>query len=94
MTSSHAHSAAFLERVSAAREKIKETTIDVVAKEVLDKLAEFELYYAVSQNSLDLPKLPFHLVDVREDNEFAAGYILGAIHISKVWNGIFIYWNS
>ncbi len=81
-----AHSTAFLERVAVAREKVKETTIDVVAKEVLGKFTEFELYCSldgVGQNCRELPNLPFKLVDVREDNEFAAGYILGAMHIGK-----------
>jgi rhodanese-related sulfurtransferase len=28
-------------------------------------------------------KEPFHLVDVREDNEYEAGHIQGAIHVGK-----------
>lgn len=79
MTSHHPpHSPAFLERVAAAKTRIRETNIDFVEKEVLPKIPELQ-----NQSISSRPEIPFVLVDVREDNEFAAGFIPGAIHIGK-----------
>ncbi len=79
----HAHSQAFLDRVSRAKSGIKETSIDEVSRAVVEKLPEFKAYS--SRESDAVPSLPFRLVDVREDSEFnsTSGYILGAVHISK-----------
>lgn len=58
------HSPGFLAIVNKAKERIRETTVPVVAERM--KRGE-----------------KFHLVDVREDDEWRAGRAQGAIHIGK-----------
>lgn len=58
------HSPGFLAIVNKAKERIRETTVPVVAERM--KRGE-----------------KFHLVDVREDDEWRAGRAQGALHIGK-----------
>lgn len=58
------HSPRFLKLCEEARSRVKEVSIDDVAK----RLERGE---------------KFHLVDVREESEFAAGRIKGALHMGR-----------
>lgn len=64
---SHSHAPQFLALVESVRPHVKECNIA-------------QLKTKLEQSAKDPT---FHLVDVREDNEFAAGHIPGAIHIGK-----------
>lgn len=58
------HNERFLGVVHAAKEKVRETTVDAV-------------------RALRREGESFHLVDVREDNEWNDGILPGAIHLGK-----------
>ena len=58
------HAPGFLKIVEDAKQKIRETTVPVVA----ERLQRGDT---------------FHLVDVREDDEWRAGHARGAIHLGK-----------
>jgi rhodanese-related sulfurtransferase len=60
----HQHPPRFLKIVDDAKQRVRETTVDVV-KERLDRGEKFVL------------------VDVREDREFNADHLPGAIHLGK-----------
>jgi rhodanese-related sulfurtransferase len=64
----HNHPPRFLAIVNDARSRIRETNVDEV-KQRLDRRAE--------------GKDKFVLVDVREDREFDADHIPGAVHLGK-----------
>jgi len=68
----HNHPPRFLKIVDDARSRIRETTVDEVKKR-LDRRAEGK----------DGGKDKFVLVDVREDREFDADHIVGAVHLGK-----------
>lgn len=60
----HQHPPRFLKIVDDAKQRVRETTVDVVKKR-LDRGEKFVL------------------VDVREDREFAADHLPGAVHLGK-----------
>ncbi|MGO9862596.1 MAG: rhodanese-like domain-containing protein [Terriglobales bacterium] len=60
----HQHPQRFLKIVEDAKQRVRETTVDVVKKR-LDRGEKFVL------------------VDVREDREFAADHLPGAVHLGK-----------
>jgi len=64
----HPHSPRFVSIVDDARRRIRQTTVDKI-KARLDRLSE--------------GKDQFVLVDVREDREFDADHIPGAVHLGK-----------
>lgn len=64
---SHNHAPQFLALVESTRKHVKECDIPALKAKI--------------ESSSKDPN--FYLVDVREDNEFAAGHIPGAIHIGK-----------
>ena len=66
------HPPRFLAIVNDARSRIRETTVDEI-KQRLDRRAEGK----------DGGKDKFVLVDVREDREFDADHIPGAVHLGK-----------
>ena len=68
----HQHSPRFLNIVNDARRRIRETTVDAV-KARLDRRSE----------GRSDEKDQFVLVDVREESEFAADHIPGAVHLGK-----------
>lgn len=61
------HSEAFVRLVEEVMPEIKEVTIDEVKEKLVQKS----------------PHSSFHLVDVREDNEWEQGRIKGSIHIGR-----------
>lgn len=61
------HSAKFLEIVSDAKSRVRECTVKDVSPRV----------------SAGKPAPGMFLVDVREESEFAAGHLPGAIHLGK-----------
>jgi rhodanese-related sulfurtransferase len=62
------HAPGFLNLVESVRPKIRECTVaDLKAK--------------IDQAKLD--NMQVHIVDVREESEFTAGHIPGAVHLSK-----------
>lgn len=63
----HPHAPQFLALVESVRPQVNECNIS-------DLKTKIEMSSGASN---------FYLVDVREDNEFAAGHIPGAIHIGK-----------
>ena len=64
----HNHPLRFLKIVNDAKQRVRETTVDEV-KARLDR----------SRDGKD----KFVLVDVREDREFEADHIVGAVHLGK-----------
>ncbi len=68
----HNHPPRFLAIVNDARSRIRETTVDAI-KARLDRRSE----------GRSDEKDKFVLVDVREDREFDAGHIPGAVHLGK-----------
>ena len=72
----HHHSSRFLAIVNDARRRIRETTVDEV-KARLDRRSEGR----ADERSHE--KDQFVLVDVREESEFAADHIPGAVHLGK-----------
>ena len=72
----HPHSPRFLSIVDDARRRIRQTTVDEV-KARLDRRSEGR----ADERSHE--KDQFVLVDVREESEFAADHIPGAVHLGK-----------
>jgi len=73
----HNHPPRFLKIVDDARSRIRETTVDEVKKR-MDRRAKDR-----RSKGKDAGKDKFVLIDVREDREYDADHIPGAVHLGK-----------